>query len=35
MKVCELVERPEGEFKAPLTLTEAELNSLIAFLLTQ
>lgn len=35
MKVYELVERPEGEVKALLTLTEAELNDLIAFLLTQ
>jgi mono/diheme cytochrome c family protein len=35
MKVYELVERAEGDYKAPGTLTEEELNDLVAFLLTQ
>jgi mono/diheme cytochrome c family protein len=35
MAIYELVERAEGDYNAPATLTEAELNDLIAFLLTQ
>lgn len=35
MKPYELVERAEGDYKKPLTLTEEELDDLIAYLLTQ
>lgn len=35
MKVYQLVERPEGPLKALFTLSEEELDDLVAFLLTQ